>query len=238
MSERYPLSIKDWPTNEQPRSKFLNLGPDSLSDAELLAIFLHSGTKGKSAVDLARELIVKFSSLRGLLECSKHEFCQIEGLGIARYVLLQAVLEMGRRHLFQQLKSNPIVKNSNRMKDFLLAELRHLKQEVLAGVFLDNACRVIHYDVLARGTLSETSVYPREIIKDCLKHNAAALVLAHNHPSGVTQPSAADLHLTENIQQSLKVIDVSLIDHVIVGDGQTFSFAEQGLIKKIDDSDS
>jgi len=222
------VSIIHWPKEERPREKMLLRGPAALSDAELLAIFLRTGVKGKSAVDIARELLTQFGSLRGLLEANRKQFCAGPGLGKAKYVQLQATVEMSRRYLAETLQRGDVLSNPNDTRQYLLAKLRDLPHEVFACLFLDNRHRVMSFDEMFQGTINGASVYPREIVKRALHHNAAALILAHNHPSGIAEPSKADRSLTQQLKEALALVDVRVLDHIVVGDGETVSFAERG----------
>ncbi len=224
------MSITDWPEAERPREKLLLQGADALSDAELLAIFLRVGCAGKSAVDLARELLINFGGLRPLLEASQEEFCRGLGLGKAKYAQLQAVMEMARRHLSASLQTGDVMSNPDKVRDFLRAKLRHHVREVFAVIFLDTQNQLLAYEEIFFGTLDAASVYPREIIMRVLHHNAAAVILAHNHPSGIAEPSQADQRITRRLQSALELIDVSVLDHMIVGNRDVMSFAEQGLL--------
>jgi DNA repair protein RadC len=224
------MSITQWPLAERPREKLLALGPRALSDAELLAIFLRIGCAGKSAVDLARDLLVEYGGLRPLLEASQSDFCKGLGLGNAKYAQLQAVLEMGRRHLSASMKSGDLLTSPDLVRQYLSAQLRHQPREVFAVLFLDNQNRLIIYEELFFGTIDGASVYPREVVRRALMHNAAAVILAHNHPSGVAEPSQADERITRRLISALELIDVRVLDHMIVGDAEVISFAERGLI--------
>ena len=224
------MAIKDWPVAERPREKLLRSGPHTLSDAELLAIFLRTGCVGKSAVDLARDLLNQFNGLRPLLEADKSAFCRAHGLGDAKYAQLQAVLEMSRRHLAQSLEHRELFEGADEVKQYLLAKLRHCQREVFSVLFLDSQHRLIKYDELFQGTVNSAHVYPREVVKAALRHNAAAVILAHNHPSGVAQPSQADRDITQDISQLLKALDVRVLDHMIVGHIEVISLAEMGWI--------
>ncbi|GAB4345783.1 MAG: DNA repair protein RadC [Gammaproteobacteria bacterium] len=224
------MPITDWPANERPREKLLQRGPEALSDAELLAIFLRTGLPGKTAVDLARELLNDFGGLRPLLEADRRSFCARPGLGDSKYAQLQAVLEMGRRHLGEALRRGDLLTDPSKTRDYLTARLRGYPFEVFAALFLDNRHRIIAFEELFRGTVNGASVHPREVLRRCLHHNAAAIIFAHNHPSGVAEPSLADRKLTEQLQQALAPVDVRVLDHIIVGDGPATSFAELGLI--------
>ncbi|MCF4995582.1 DNA repair protein RadC [Pseudomonas syringae] len=222
------MSIRDWPAAERPREKLLEQGSGSLSDAELLAIFLRTGVSGKSAVDLARHLLNQFGSLRALLEADVSAFCQQLGLGPAKFAQLQAVLEMGRRHLAERLRQRPALENPQAVRDYLKSMLRHEPHEVFGCLFLDSKHQVLTFEALFRGSIDNTSVHPREVVKRCLANNAAAVILCHNHPSGNTDPSQADRVLTKRLQQALEMIDVRVLDHFIIGDGEPFSMAEYG----------
>lgn len=224
------MPITDWPAAERPREKLLLQGAGALSDAELLAIFLRTGVPGCSAVDLARQLLSGFGSLRALLQAGQTEFCSRPGLGPAKYAQLQAVMEMGRRHLFEELKRGDALTSPGAVRDYLRSQLAALPHEVFACLYLDNQHRVIAFEELFRGTLDSASVYPREVIKRALAHNAAALILTHNHPSGVAEPSQADLMLTRRLKESLALVDIRVLDHLVVGDGDPVSFAERGLL--------
>ena len=223
-------TIRDWPPGERPREKLLARGPAALSDAELLAIFLRTGISGKTAVDLARDLLSTFGGLRPLLEADQRQFCNHHGLGKATFAQLQAVLEMTRRHLQEQLQREDSLENPDTTRRFLASRLRHLPHEVFACLFLDNRHRVIVFEELFRGTIDGASVHPREVVRRALQHNAAAVILSHNHPSGVAEPSRSDIQLTRRLTEALALIDVRVLDHIVVGDNNGVSFAERGLI--------
>jgi len=225
------MAITDWPVDERPREKLLVKGPSALSDAELLAIFLRTGISGMTAVDLARHLLTRFNGLRPLLEASQDEFCDHLGLGPAKYAQLQAVLEMGRRHLHAQLDKPQAFTEPEQVRYYLSSKLRHIPHEVFACLFLDSQHRLITYEELFRGTIDGASVYPREVVKKVLGHNAAAVIFAHNHPSGVADPSRSDERITHKLQQALQLVDVRVLDHFIVGDNTVFSMAEYGMLK-------
>lgn len=224
------MAINEWPEHERPREKLLQRGPAALSDAELLAIFIRTGVPGKTAVDVARDLIDRYGGLRDLLGAGPEELCETPGLGEAKYVQLQASLEMGRRFLAEKLKREVTLGSTRETREFLQAQLRDRKNEVFCVLFLDNRHRVLVFEELFQGTLNGTAVYPREIVKRALKHNAAAVILAHNHPSGVAEPSRADELLTNRLKEALTLVDIRLLDHLVVGDGETVSFSERGLI--------
>ncbi len=222
------MTIKDWPTCDRPREKLLKSGPEALSDAELLAIVLRSGCAGSSAIDLARKLLNHFGGLRDLLGASQAEFCAQRGLGEAKYGQLQAVVELARRHLGEQLQRQQIFTSCATVKHFLHAQLRDLPHEVFVALLLDSQHRLIRYQTLAKGTIDGASVHPREVVKSVLANNAAAVIFAHNHPSGVAEPSHADRLITERLIDALRLVDVRVLDHLVVGDGEVTSFAERG----------
>ncbi len=222
------MTIREWCVAERPREKLLQNGCHTLSDAELLAIFLRTGMRGKTAVDLARELLNETNGLRGLFETEQHQFCDIKGLGLAKYAQLQAVLEMSRRYLQTELQRNTVLGSPQKTRDFLQLQLGGKPREVFCCLFLDSQNQLIRFEELFAGTLDGASVYPREVVKRVLHHNAAAVIFAHNHPSGVAEPSQADHRITERLQQSLGLIDVRVLDHLIVGGGRSVSFAENG----------
>jgi DNA repair protein RadC len=224
------LAIRDWPADERPREKLLERGAQALTHAELLAIFLRTGVAGKSAVDLARELLERFGSLSRLCSAEQTEVCAAPGMGLAKYAQLQAVMEMARRALAEQMQHGDVLSSPAAVRDYLRFTLKERSYEVFAAVFLDAQNRVIGLEELFRGTLTQTSVYPREVVKRALAHNAAALILAHNHPSGVAEASQPDRLLTQQLKQALGLVDVRVLDHFIVADAQILSFAESGLL--------
>jgi DNA repair protein RadC len=224
------MAINDWPEDDRPREKLLAKGAASLSDAELLAIFLRTGTKGKSAVDLARTLLAKFGSLGGLTGASHEDFCTVPGLGSAKYAQLQAASELIRRALAAEMKSGINLSSPTAVRDFLRLSIQDRHVEVFVGLFLDAQNRVIAVEELFSGTLTQTSVFPREIVRRALHLNAASVIFAHNHPSGVAEPSHADETLTQALKEALALIDVRVLDHFVVGRGATLSFAERGLL--------
>ena len=224
------MAITDWPLDERPREKLLGKGPESLSDAELIAIFLRTGTRGKTAVDLAREVLASFGSLTALCAADGARFCAVPGLGSAKYVQLQAVLEMARRSLREQLARGTVLGSPQAVRDYLRLRLQDRPHEVFVGVFLDAQNRVLAVEELFRGTLTQTSVYPREVVKRALHHNAGALIFAHNHPSGVAEPSQADISITRRLKNALALVDIRTLDHLVVGDSEVTSLAERGLL--------
>lgn len=222
------MAITDWPEGERPREKLLQRGATALSDAELLAIFLRVGVTGKSAVDLARELLQHFDSLTRLFNAEQTEFTAIPGMGPAKYAQLQAVLEMARRALGEDIKQGDALNSPRAVRDYLRLRLGGRNHEIFMVVFLDAQNRVLAAEELFRGTLTQTSVYPREIVVHALRHNAAGVILAHNHPSGVAEPSQADRWLTDQLKTALGLVDVKVIDHFIVTGRKGISFCERG----------
>ena len=217
------MSIKDWPIDDRPREKLLELGADALSDAELLAIFLRVGVVGKSAVELARELLQRFGSVAGIVAAPRDEFCAVHGMGEAKFVQFQASIELARRALASAMMERPLLNSPDIVKDYLRLSLGHERVEVFVALWLNAQHRLIDMQVLFRGTLSQTSVYPREVVRAAIAKNAAAVILAHNHPSGSTAPSQADRSLTQVLKSALALVDVNVLDHCIVGRGDTHS---------------
>jgi len=221
--------ISDWPLKERPREKLLDRGANTLSDAELLAIFLRTGTRGLTAVDLARRLLDEFGGLKPLLDASESEFCLQRGLGRAKYAQLQAVLEMARRHMYENIQRGDALCSPDDTRNYLTAELQACPHEVFACLFLDNRNRVLTFEKMFYGTIDGASVYPREVVRRAIDNNAAAVIFAHNHPSGVAEPSSADKQITGRLKEALALIDVRVLDHMIIGD-EVVSFAERGLL--------
>jgi DNA repair protein RadC len=224
------MAITDWPVQERPRERLLALGAASLADAELLAILLRTGIKGKSAVDLARQLLGRFGSVGGLLDAGSTNLAEIPGLGTAKLAQLQAALELARRALKEEISSRNALASPRAVRDYLRLALAGREQEVFMVLLLDAQHRVIAHEELFRGTLTQTSVYPREVVKCSLRHNAAAVIFAHNHPSGVAEPSHADEILTRSLKSALALVDIQVLDHFIVAGSRTMSFAERGLL--------
>jgi DNA repair protein RadC len=222
------MSIRDWPAAERPREKLLERGAASLSDAELLAIFLRTGVSGRSAVDLARHLLQQFGSLRALLEANLTAFSSELGLGPAKFAQLQAVMEMARRNMGEDLKRESVLQNPDQVRRYLKALLRHEPHEVFGCLFLDSKNRVQTFEVLFHGSINMAHVHARQVVKRALAHNSAALILCHNHPSGVKD--ASDIELTRYLKQALALVDVVVLDHLIIGDGDPLSMAEYGLM--------
>ncbi|MFW2177346.1 MULTISPECIES: RadC family protein [unclassified Moraxella] len=220
------MAIKDWHEDERPREKLLQKGADSLSDSEILAIFLRTGTKDHSAIELARGLIERFGSLAGLLSAPSEEVMACHGIGTAKYAQILASLEMGKRYLASQVKASPTLASSQLVKDYLTTQLRHLKREVFAVLFLSNELTLIQFEILFTGGISSCSVCVREVLKNALKYGASQLIIAHNHPNTSAQPSKADLQLTQALSKACELVDMSLIDHIIVGQDGTRSLKE------------
>ena len=224
------MTIQDWPQSERPREKLVEKGVASLSDAELLALFIRTGRPGCSAVDVARELLIEFDGLRNVLLADKTRFCAFPGMGVARYALLQAALEISRRHVYSEVREHDAMTSPGLVREYLSLHLSGLQHEVFAGLFLDNRHRVLEYRQLFVGTIDSAAVYPREVVKYCLSSNAAAVIFAHNHPSGVAEPSDTDVRLTRKLTDALALIDVRVLDHLIIGQGVQTSLAERGLM--------
>ena len=224
------MAITDWPAAERPREKLIELGAEALSDAELLAIFLRVGVTGKSAVDLARDLLNQFGSLNGIFAATEHELSQVHGIGTSKYVQLQAIFEMSRRALNEQLQQRDVFKSPQQVRDYLVLKLGGLTREVFLVLFLDTQNHLVATEEMFAGTLTQTSVYPREVVKRALHHNVASVIFAHNHPSGIAKQSQADELLTKELKQALALVDVRVLDHFIVAGNNTLSFSERGLI--------
>ena len=213
-----------------PREKLLKFGVETLADYELLAIFLRTGIKGCPVIQLSKNVLSHFGSLHTLLSADEKSFCSVKGLGITQFIQLQAITEMTKRYLKQEMLSTPIINDPETVKLFLLTELQHEEREVFMVLFLDNQHRLIKKERLFLGTINVTNVYPREIIKESLYCNAAALILAHNHPSGIAEPSYSDKLITQKIIEAAELMDIRILDHFIVGKGTCYSFAEHNLL--------
>ena len=224
------MQLTSLPSNQRPREKLLAKGAKSLSDAELLAIFLRTGLPGMNVVELAQHLMTQNKTLHNLFNASIEDFCAQKGLGTAKFVQLQAVLELSRRYMMEQCQRAAVFNSPQAVYDYLTLELRGLQQEVFMVLYLDSQNRLIKEETLFYGTINAASVYPREVLKAALKNNAAALILAHNHPSGIAEPSQADKLITTKLQQALQLVDINILDHIIVGGDNCVSFAERGLI--------
>lgn len=223
------MTIKNWPIKERPREKLLTQGVSNLSDAELLAIIISSGTRGHSALDIARQLLNNLGSLRNIIEADQKTLCENNGVGNASYTRLQAAGEIIKRTLMETMKKKDTLVNPDKTRRYLSLKMRNYAHEVFACLFLDNRHRVLAFEELFHGTIDSASVHPREVVKRALRHNAAAIILVHNHPSGSSIPSAADQHITEELKSALALIDVRVLDHFVVGEEIT-SFAESDLL--------
>ncbi|WP_203299472.1 RadC family protein [Marinobacter sediminum] len=224
------MNTPSWRPDERPRERLLAHGANSLSDAELLAIFLRTGTTGMPVMTMARTLINRFGSLRGLMTASRSQFCDTKGLGTAKYAQVQAAMEMARRVMDEPLRQGDPLRSPEDTRRFLTSRLGTYPHEVFAGLFLDNRHRVIQYRELFRGTIDGAAVYPREVVRQALEDNAAAVIFAHNHPSGVAEPSEADVALTRRLKEALTLVDIRVLDHMVVGHGEVVSLAERGLM--------
>lgn len=224
------MTINDWPEEERPRERLLSQGASKLSNAELLAIFLRTGIAGKTALDLARDLLIKFGSIDKIMEADFDSFSGIKGLGIAKYCQLQATLELVRRSLSCKVAESPGFTNPSLVREYLLTHFPRSENELFACVFLDNKNKLIEFEIIFRGTINQAQVYPRVIAQSCLKKNAAAVILAHNHPSGCKQPSESDKRITRNLTDTLRLIDVRVLDHFIIAGNDTFSMLENGMM--------
>ena len=224
------MSIRNWLPSERPREKLMEHGAQSLSNAELLAVFIGTGRRGGTAVDVAHQLLAQFGSLRELLCAERQQALAGRGLGPARYCLLQAALELARRHYRETLQAGPALDSPDCARGFLLAQLRDRPHEIFCCLHLDTRHRLIAFEELFRGTVDGASVHPREVVKAALARNAAAVILAHNHPSGVAEPSQADELITQRLRDALALVDIRVLDHLVIGDGRCMSFAERGLL--------
>ena len=222
------MAISDWPVDQRPRERLIRQGAQQLSDAELLAVFLRVGVTGKSAVDLGRDMLGRFGSLGALFAASLADFSSMAGLGPAKYAQLQAVLELARRAIAEDIRSGDILGSPQTVRQYLQLQLAHRSHESFLVLFTDVKNRLIACEEMFRGTLTQTSVYPREVVKAALAHNAASVILAHNHPSGTPEPSTADRALTQSLKQALSLVDVRVLDHFVVAGRHVYSFAEHG----------
>jgi DNA repair protein RadC len=224
------MAITDWPADERPREKLMQKGVQYLSDAELLAIFLRVGVTGKTAVDLARDLLTQFGSLSNIFNASIKEINAVHGMGDSKYCQLQAIFEMSRRALAEEIKHQDAFSSPEKVSDYLRLKLSRQEREVFVVLFLDAQNRVQAQETLFEGTLTQTSVYPREVVKRALYHNAASVIFAHNHPSGIAEQSRADELITQALKKALDLVDIRVLDHFIVAGHQAMSFAERGLL--------
>lgn len=219
-----------WPLTEKPREKLMQYGANALSDAELLAVLLGRGIRGQNVLIYAQQLLQGFGGLAALLSAGTEQLLSHRGLGPARVLQLQVVMELAKRYLQERLSRECCFSEPDHVKQYLTAQLRHQQREVFALLLLDSQHRLLRYEELFHGTINAAPVYPREVIKLVLQHNAAAVILAHNHPSGVSEPSQADQRVTERLKRALNLVDVRLLDHFVVGAGAPVSFAERGLL--------
>jgi DNA repair protein RadC len=224
------MRIKNWPKAERPRERLIKNGATHLSDGELLAILLRHGYQGKSALDIARQLLNQHGGLRGIFDLKFTDFCEMRGLGLAKYCQFQAALELGRRYLSEPLQNRQPISHSIEARNFLISRLRDYQQEVFAAMFLDTQNRLIEFEYLFYGTIHSASVYPREVVKRALYHNASKIIVAHNHPSGNSEPSTQDKLVTLKLKEALDLIEVLLVDHWVVGDCGATSLAERGIL--------
>jgi DNA repair protein RadC len=223
-------SIKDWPSNQRPREKLLAHGPQTLTDAELLAVFLRTGIAGRNALTLGTDLLQRFGNLHGIVNASKGDFCQTKGLGLAKWANLAAAAEIIRRSLQNELQERSAFRHPSMVKDYLCLWFANRPYEAFVALFLDAQHRLIDAKELFKGTVNQTAVYPREVVKAALALNAAAVVVSHNHPSGSLDPSNADHLLTKGIKEALQTVEIRLLDHLIIGGNKSLSFAEKGLL--------
>lgn len=224
------MNLQEIPPDTRPREKMMSRGPGALSDTELLALLLRTGVAGRNVLQLAQDMLLASGGLANLLITPAYQRGKIKGLGPAKQTELLAVMELAKRAMSQQLQSREVMQNAASVQLFLQLHMAHKHHEVFAMMFLDAQHKLLCMETLFRGTLSQTSVYPREVVLRALHHHSAAVVLAHNHPSGSVHPSPADLHLTHTLKSALAMVDVRVLDHVIVGPGQAFSMAEQGVL--------
>ena len=224
------MTIKNWPLLERPREKLFEVGAKNLSDAELVALLLGSGGNGKSALDLARELLQQFDGLAGLLSTDFRQVARVPGIGPAKAASLAALRELGHRQLYAEVRNRDILNSSQATREYLRARFRYCKSEIFSCIFLTNQHHILRLDELFQGTIDGAAVYPREVVERCLAYNAAAVILAHNHPSGIAEPSQADIAITRKLRGALETIDVRVLDHLIVGSAQVVSLAERGLM--------
>ena len=224
------MSVKSLPTQERPREKLLRKGTEQLTNTELLAILIGSGYAGRSALEIARDLLVQTGTLQTLFHMPEVEFVQMNGVNTVTYCRLQAISELFNRQLQEYLERDDPLANPDVTRRFLISKLRHLRHEVFAILYLDNAHRLIQFDILFEGTINSANVYPRRVLQEAIRYNAAAVILAHNHPSGVSEPSQADKQITDTLVKTLNLVDIRVLDHFIIGQSEALSFAEQGLL--------
>jgi DNA repair protein RadC len=224
------MSMAGWPQGERPREKLFNKGAASLSDAELLAVILQTGTRGRTSLDIARDMLSRYGGLVGLLAADRASLTANPGIGGAKAARFLAMKELSQRHMLEGIKSKDILTSSQATRDYLRAKFRDCQSEIFSCLFLNNQHHVVKLEELFRGTIDGAAVYPREVVKRCLHHNAAAVILAHNHPSGIAEPSQADIAITKKLRIALETIDVRVLDHLVIGNSLVVSFAERGLL--------
>ena len=222
------MAISHWPENERPREKLILRGASALSDAELLAIFLRTGLPGITAIDLARNLLKEFGGLGPLISSDHATFCKAKGVGTAKYVQLKASIELTRRYLQEQLEGQPVFTSPEKVSDYLSVQMRDYKREVFMMLLLDSKHQLIDTHELFQGTVDAASVHPREVVARALRKNAAAVIVAHNHPSGSAEPSQADIDITRRLKQALNLVEIRLLDHLVIGRGEVVSLAQRG----------
>lgn len=222
------MAITQWPEKERPREKLIQKGASALSDAELLAIFLRNGLPGITAIDLARGLLKEFGGLGALLGADRKTFCSAKGVGTAKFVQLKASLELTRRYLQEQLEEQPVFTSPEMVADYLSVQMRDYRREVFVMLLLDSKHQLLDNYELFQGTLDAASVHPREVVARALRMSAAAVIVAHNHPSGNAEPSQADIAITRRLKEALDLVDIRLLDHFVIGRGQVVSLAQRG----------
>ncbi|MBL4580774.1 MAG: DNA repair protein RadC [Gammaproteobacteria bacterium] len=224
------MSMADWPQGERPREKLFNKGAASLSDAELLAVMLQTGTRGRTSLDIARDMLSRYGGLIGLLAADPASLIENSGIGAAKAARFVAMKELSQRHMLEGIQPKDILTSSEATRDYLRAKYRDCQSEIFSCLFLNNQHHIVKLEELFRGTIDGAAVYPREVVKRCLYHNAAAVILAHNHPSGIAEPSRADIAITKKLRIALELIDVRVLDHLVIGNSMVVSFAERGLL--------
>jgi DNA repair protein RadC len=224
------MSMAGWPQGERPREKLFARGAASLSDAELLAVMLQTGTRGRTSLDIARDMLSRYGGLVGLLAADHASLTENAGIGAAKAARFVAMKELSQRHMLEGIKSKDILTSSAATRDYLRAKFRDCQSEIFSCLFLNNQHHVVKLEELFRGTIDGAAVYPREVVKRCLHHNAAAVILAHDHPSGIAEPSQADIAITKKLRSALEMIDVRVLDHLVIGNSMVVSFAERGLL--------
>lgn len=224
------MAMADWPATERPREKLLQNGAGTLSDAELLALLLQTGVAGKTAVDLGRDLLARFDGLGGVFAADRRELCTLPGLGPCKVALLEAARELGVRQLETRMRARDVLTSSAATRDYLRLRYRYCQREIFSCLFLNNQHHVVKLEELFTGTIDGAAVYPREVVKRCLYHNAAAVIFAHNHPSGIAEPSQADIAITGKLRSALGTIEVRVLDHLVIGSETVVSMAERDLL--------